>query len=100
MMLIALLLLAADSPPRLDAISIRMDRLCRSRSNCLAKQRRAMREFYRTLSVVPSPGDASETCLSRSTDRWLTNWVKAEDCLGAWNKKNKKPGAVKISSRR
>lgn len=99
MILVALLLAASDAPPRLDPISIRMERLCRSRANCVAKQRRAMREFYRRLSVVPSPASASETCLTRSTSKWLTNWVKADDCLGDWNKKNKKRPALKTASR-
>jgi hypothetical protein len=98
-MLLALLLLAADPPPRLDPISMRMERLCRSRASCVVKQRRAMREFYRTLGAVHLPSDAPETCLSRSTKRWLTNWVKADNCLEDESKKSKKRPPLKLTSR-
>ena len=92
MIYLALMMVIAEPAQRLDPISARMTMLCRSKTSCVAKHRRAMRDFYRMLSSGQVSAPNSHACLSRSTKRWLTDWIKAAHCMKS---RSSKPASLK-----
>lgn len=79
--LAALLLQAGQPAQRVDPLHQRMQRFCRSRPACLAKQQRGVRGFLDIITRKRLPRPVIQRCLDKASRRSLTDWSAAEACL-------------------
>ena len=78
---VAALLLQAAPAQRVDPLYQRMQRFCRSRPACVARQQRSVRAFLDIITRSRVPQPVVQRCLSRAGKRGLTDWSAAEACL-------------------
>ncbi|HLL60044.1 MAG TPA: hypothetical protein VK391_09180 [Allosphingosinicella sp.] len=80
-MLAFLLMLMVQSPMRADPLTLRIYEFCKSKPNCVAKQRQGVRQFLDIMTRQYVPRPKVEACLDKSTKKKVTDWEKASACM-------------------